>query len=132
MTLNQKLFALKRKVIIWTIIWLFSLIIATFGPNFIWKSNVTFTLIGIGANFLLGIIMIRHNVAFILGLDEMLRKIHLEAMSISLGVGTLVGFGYSLLSINDFLPEDMGFPIIVFVFSITYLASIFWSNRRLR
>lgn len=120
------------RVAIWTVVWLLSMALVSFGPTFLWDSNVTITLIFTGINIVCGFIMIRHNVRYLLMLDEMIRKMHLEAMSISLGVGIVFGFAYSLLSANDILPSKMGMSILAVVFSLTYLGSIFISNRRLR
>lgn len=132
MTSHQKqLHQSTRKMATWTLIWLISMAIASFGPTFIWDSNTTITIFSIVTNMIIGLFMIRTNVKYILSLDEMLQRIHLEAMSVSLGVGIVIGFGYSLLAVNDILPSKLGMPVLAVVFSITYLIVLFRSHRSL-
>ena len=69
---------------IYTALWTVSLAIATFGPLFLWEGNKTLTFIGVITNAIFGVLMILANVKHMNGLDELQKKIQLDAMGIAL------------------------------------------------
>ncbi|MGB0838380.1 MAG: hypothetical protein ACPGRE_09795 [Flavobacteriaceae bacterium] len=118
-----------KKLAIWTLLWVSSMAIATFGPEFIWESKVL-TITGIVINALLGVIMILVNIKYISGLDDLQKKIQLDAMGIALGVGVIGGLSYSLLDTTNVIKGDAEISYLVIVISITYLIAIFVGQKR--
>lgn len=108
----------------WTIAWTASMALATFGPLLVWE-NQTITIIGIIINLGLGIGMIFANKRHINGLDEMQKKIQLEAMAIALGVGIVAGLSYSLLDVTNVINMDAEISHLVILIGLTYAVAIF-------
>ena len=121
-----------RKLAYWTLAWLLTMALATFGPVFLWASSVPFTVSAIGLNLLIGIGMIRANKDHLRSLDEMQQKIHLEAMGITLGVGLVAGLAYSNLDIANVIGFDAEIAHLVILMSLTYLATLGTLNRKMR
>ena len=101
-----------------------SLAIATFGPIFIWNDNKSITFFAIAVNLLIGIGMILVNINYLKSLDELQRKIHLEAMSVALGVAVIFGISYSSLDTTNLISYDAEISHLVIVIGVTYLAGV--------
>lgn len=108
----------------WTITWTASMALATFGPLFIWEDQ-TITILGILVNLGLGIGMILANKRHLNGLDEMQKKIQLEAMALALGVGIVAGLSYSLLDQTNLIQADAEISHLVILIGLTYAVAVF-------
>ena len=84
-----------KNLIIWTLAWTGTLAILTFASNQLLDS-LTLTKIAFVINFAIGIGMIIANKNLIKSFDELQRKIHLEAMAITLGLTVVVGISYEI------------------------------------
>ena len=113
-----------RQLGYWTAAWVISLAIATFGAIFIWNGNETITVMAILINLLIGIRMIFANKKHLNGLDELQRKIHLEAMGISLGVAVVFGISYSSLDTANIISYHAEISHLVILIGLTYLAGV--------
>lgn len=123
----------KRQTVLlayWTLAWLVSMAAATFGPKLIWSSDATITMIAIGLNVVIGFGMIRANKNHLQSLDELQRKISLEAMGLALGVGLVVGLAYSNLDVTNIIGFDAEISHLVILVALTYLAAMFRGNRK--
>ena len=116
----------------WTGAWLVTMAVANFGPEFIWQSNEWLTILAILINLGVGFGMIVANKRHLKGLDEMHQKIQLEAMALSLGVGLVVGLGYSNLDVTNIIAFDAEISHIVIVMGLTYAAGVFAGLRKYR
>ena len=116
----------------WTLAWLVSMAVATFGPQFLWGSNELITVLAIGVNMLIGFGMIYANKNHLKSLDEMHQKIQLEAMGLTLGVGLVVGLTYSNLDIANVIAADAEISHLVMLMGLTYLGAVILGTRKYR
>ena len=119
-----------KKLAIWSMLWTFSMAVATFGPIFIWEENVVFTIIAVVINALLGIGMILINIKHINSLDDLQKKIQLDAMGIALGAGVVGGLSYTLLDITNLITNDAEIAFLVIFISLTYLVALLIGQKR--
>ncbi|WP_026837541.1 hypothetical protein [Gillisia sp. JM1] len=114
---------LERKNILnlafWTGAWILTMAISTFGSLYLWESNVLLSVLAILLNFVVGIGMILANIRHLNSLDELQRKIQLEAMGIALGLAVVGGLAYSSLDQTN-------------IIGISYMAAILIGNSRYR
>lgn len=75
----------------WTIFWILTVAIPAFGPELFWGENNLINLLVILLNVGVGIGMIIANIQHLKAQDEMMQKVQLEAMGISLGVAVVGG-----------------------------------------
>lgn len=115
---------------IWTIAWVLTTAIATFGPQFLWNFNTTLTIFGVLINLGVGFKMILVNKQNLDGLDELTRKIHLEAMAFTLGVGLVCGLSYELLSNIKLISFEPKIAHLIMLMAITYISGVFAGQRR--
>lgn len=111
---------------VWTGTWVATCALLAFGPKFLWAENTTITLAAVALNVLVGIAMVLANKKHIASLDEMHKRITLEAMGITLGVGLIVSIPYSLMDAYDLIVFDAEISHLVIIMGLTYLASTIW------
>lgn len=128
-TLHERTRRITLKLFWWTAAWVVTLAIATFGPHFVWESRVM-TLGSILINIGAGAGMIFANKDHLQNLDEMQRKIQLEAMALALGVALVAGLAYSTADTTNLIPFDAEIGILVFLVTAAYGLGIFLGYRR--
>lgn len=117
---------------IWTAVWLFTFALAAFGPVLLWEENKHISAAMVLFNSLMGIGMIYSNRNFINKLDELQRKINMDAMAIALGAGVVGGLSYSMLDTIDLIAADAEISHLVIFISITYLLALVAGKMRYR
>ncbi|MGY8781076.1 MAG: hypothetical protein ACKVJJ_05390, partial [Fidelibacterota bacterium] len=88
------------------------------------------TIIGVLINLGIGFGMILANKRHLNGLDELMRKIQLEAMAISLGVGLVCGLSYELLEDIKLITFEPEVSHLIMFMSLTYMVGVIAGNRR--
>ena len=81
-------------------------------------------------NMAVGVGMIVANKHHLDGLDELQRKIQLEAMALALGVGLVGGLGYSTMDITNVIGGDAEISFLVMLIAVTYMIGIFVGRRK--
>lgn len=114
----------------WTAAWVLTTALVTFGAEFIWNSNKLFTGLAILLNMVIGFGMIMAVKRYLTGLDEMQQKIQMDAMALSLGVGLVVGLGYSSMGQTGLLPFEADISHLIMLMSLTYIAGIIAGLRK--
>lgn len=114
----------------WTVLWVLTVTVPAFGPELFWGENDLINLLAILLNIGIGIGMIIANIQHIKVQDEMMQKVQLEAMGISLGVAIVGGIAYSMLDTTNVIPFDAEIGGLVGLIGITYLVSVFINMRR--
>jgi len=120
-----------KNLALWTLLWMVTLALATFGPKFLWQQEtMTWSILAILVNTLIGVGLIRAHIKHISVLDELQKKIQLEAMGIALGVGIVGGLSYSVLDIANVISGDAEIGFLIMLISISYLLALVIGKRR--
>jgi uncharacterized membrane protein len=127
---SEQIKKVTKNLAFWTLLWVVSLALATFGPKFIWKENINWSLIMITINAALGAGMIWANIKHMTVLDELQKKIQLDAMGIALGVGIVGGLSYSVLDIANVISGDAEIGFLVMLISISYMIALLIGKKR--
>ncbi len=115
---------------LWAIVWAASLALITFLSKYEWYSGFP-TIAAFTIQTGIGIGMIFAYIRFLKNLDEMERKIQLDALAISVGV-TVVGFAsYSILDKSGVVPDLKSSYLIAFM-ALVYMAAILIGRIRYR
>jgi uncharacterized protein YacL len=116
----------------WTLAWVLTMALANFAPPFLWQYEPWLTAGAIFVNLMIGFTMINANKRYLQGSDELQKKIQLEAMALSLGVGLVVGLSYSNLDVTSLITFDAEISHLVILMVLTYAAGIYAGHRRYR
>lgn len=119
-----------RNLAFWTAAWVLTMALVSFGHKLLWNENQWISLSVIVVNTLIGIGMILANKKYLLGLDELQRKIHLEAMGITLGIVLVAGLSYSMLDVTNLIGYDAEISHVVILMGITYMISVLIINNK--
>ncbi len=114
----------------WTTAWTITVAIVTFGAEFVWDNDPLITSIALIGNVLIGTGMIMANVRYLKDLDELEKKIQLDAMGVSLGVTLIGGIAYSMMDTTNLISMDAEISILVILMGITYMAAIMIGKMR--
>lgn len=113
------------KLLYWTVAWLLALGLLAFGDGFLWQAgNTIHAVIAFAIAVLVGIGMVIANKSYLRTLDELQRKVMLEAMGLTLGVPLAVGVPYSLLIAYGVAPSEDWFAYLIALMSLTFMASV--------
>ena len=118
------------RLFIWSVVWVLVTAGVAFGPKNIWNFNTWLTIIAVLIHIGIGLGMIRVFKQFLLGLDELQRKIHLDAMALSLGIGLVFGCSYEMLEDIKLIPFQPEIPHLMIVMYLTYAIGAILGNRR--
>ena len=118
------------RLFFWTGAWVLATAGAAFGPRFLWDFNTLPTVLGVLVHIGIGFGMIRMFKQYLLGLDELQRKIQLDAMALTLGVGMVVGVSYELLEDIKLITFEPEISHLILLMCLTYCIGIILGNRR--
>lgn len=118
------------RLAIWTSTWVVTVAIVAFGPELIWGENTAVNVLVILLNIAVGIGMIIANIKHLKTLDELMQKVQLEAMGISLGVAVVGGIAYSMLDVTNVIPFDAEIGGLVALIGISYLITVYINVKR--
>lgn len=127
---SKQMRKVTKNLALWTLLWLVSLAIATFGPKFIWQESITWSSIAIAINTTIGGGLIWAHIKHLTALDELQKKIQLDAMGIALGVGIVGGLSYSVMDIANVITGDAEIAFLVMLISITYMIALAVGKKR--
>jgi hypothetical protein len=119
-----------RSLAIWTAAWLVTTAIAVFGPILFWEGNTALSALFITINLAVGAGMVFANIRHVLSLDEMLQKIQLQAMGLTLGVTLIAGIAYSIADITDVISQDAEISFLIILMGLTYLSVLAILNKK--
>ena len=135
--MSTKLYKMKEErrkrtlqLAVWTWSWVATLALATFGPKFIWNESSPLTVVAIVLNLINGAVMIWANRNLFNHYDELERKLHLEAMALTLGLTLITGLSFSLLDQTNLIAFDAEISFLVIFMGITYLIALLVNRRR--
>jgi hypothetical protein len=116
----------------WTGAWLVTTALMTFGPVFLWNKAMVFTLLAVGLNVGVGVGVILANKNYLAELDELQRKVQLNAMGITLGVAMIVGIPFSVMDMYDVIPFRADIAHLMMLLGLTFFVSFLYGSWRYR
>ena len=121
-----------RRLYIWTGAWLAATALMAFGPKLLWNKAVVYTLLAVGLNVGVGAGVILAQKNYLAELDELQRKVYLDAMGITLGVGLIAAIPYSVMDMYDMIPFQADASHLATLMSLTFLVAYLYGMRRYR
>jgi hypothetical protein len=109
-----------RHLAYWTGSWGLTMALPAFGPKFLWDYNSSISILAILVNTIIGVGMIQMHRKYANGLDEMHRKIFMEAKALALGVGVVGGLSYSMLDAANVISFHAEIGHLIMLIGVTY------------
>lgn len=127
---QQKIKKSTYQLFLWTGSWVISTAVLAFGPKLLWEFEIAFTSAAIALNIATGLLMLRAFYQHLMGLDELQRQTHLEALAVAFGITLVSTVTYTLLLTAGIV--DQATPSnILFISSISYIGILctLWIRR---
>ncbi len=116
----------------WTLAWVVTLALARFGPTNLWDSQPAASWAAVGLNLAVGVGWIVAHARYLRGIDELQRKIMLDALAVTFGVGWVGGFSYVVADAADLVTTSVGTGVFPALLGVVYMVAIVVSNVRYR
>ena len=114
----------------WTLAWVVTMVLADKAELYGWHSSSMISIIAIVVNTGLGLGMIMAFMRLLKGMDELRQKIQLNSLAMSVGVGIVGGFTYSLLATANFIADAEASDVLL-IMSVTYMVGVMIGQIRL-
>ena len=114
----------------WGIFWVFATAGVAFGPKNLWNFTAWITIIAVVIHVGIGLVLIRALKQNLLAMDELHRKIHLDAMAWSLGIGLVLGCTYEMLEDIKLITFQPEIPHLILTMCLVYVAGVIQGIRK--
>lgn len=128
-SMKSKLIESRNRVAKWSVAWILTTALVTFGSQFLWESQII-TVLTIILSLAVGVGMVMANRNFVNEGDELQRKIQLESMGLTLGLSVVVGIAYAQLDTTDLIAQDAEISFLVLFMGLTYILCVFFNARK--
>jgi len=119
-----------KQLALWTLAWVASTALLRFGAEHMWDFHAAYSIAALLTHLALGAVMIMVNVKHLANLDELQRKITMDAMGITLGVGLIAGIAYEQLEDIKLITFEPEINHLIMLMAFTYIISILIGNRK--
>ena len=119
------------RLISWVLVWVGTLILVDKAVLYGWYASDFISVLGIVINAGMGLGVIVTFLRFLREIDEMQRKIQLDSLALSMGIGFVGSFSYTLLVTTGFV-ADPEVSDIILLMAGTYIASVIVGQFRYR
>ena len=129
---NSRTRANVLRLFYWNGAWGMATALMAFGPKFLWNKDLVFTLLAVGLDVAVGVGMVLANKNYLAELDELQRKVQLNSMGITLGVGLIAGAPFSVMDSCHLIPFHADIASLLILMSLTFLVSNLFGTWRYR
>lgn len=129
---QSRMRASTQRLCRWHGAWAAATLLMAFGPGFLWHRALGPTLLAVGLDVAMGVGMILATKNYVLDLDELQRKIFLNALGIAVGVGLVVGVPWTVMDAYRVIRFHANFGLLVVLQGLTFLVSLLYGTWRYR
>jgi len=105
-----------------TLAWLVTLAVAQFGPDGLWDVKlIGASWAAVALNIVAGVVWIVSFAFFLRTVDELERKILLDAFTVTLGAGFVFAMAYAAASSAGLVPENFSIALFAVFLAVVYL-----------
>lgn len=119
------------RLALWTLAWVATLALARFGPASLWDSESA-SWVAVALNIATGIGLMFAHARYLRDIDELQRKINLDALAVTLGVGFVGGFAYVVADAADLITRDVDVAVFPVLLAVVYMLTILVGHLRYR
>ena len=122
------------RLALWTLAWVVTLAAARFGPQYLWdpQESPAASWAAVAVNILVGIAWIVAFTRFLRALDDLQRKIMLDALAVTLGAGWVTGFAYFVADAAGLVAYDLNVALFPVFLGIVYFVAFAAGSIRYR
>ncbi len=119
-------------LLLWGVAWVATVALARFGPVHLWDSPSVASWAAIAGSVAVGIGLIVAHARYLQKLDELQRKIMLDAMAVTLGAGLVTGCAYAAAEHADLVAREADIGLLLILMGVVYVIATLIGNMRYR
>ncbi|MGI9825101.1 hypothetical protein [Agromyces sp. Marseille-Q5079] len=131
-TVDQRALSDVGRLAAWTFAWVATLALARFGPIHLWDHDPVIGWIAIAVNLVVGVGWIIAHARYLRGVDDLQRKIMLDAIAVALGVGLVAGFAAAAASNVGLIAFDPDIAVFTALMAAVYIIAVAVGTLRYR
>jgi hypothetical protein len=116
----------------WNGAWVAATLLMLLGPKVLWNNALGFTLLAVGLDVAVGVGMVLATKKYVMELDELQRKVFLNALGIAMGVGLIVGAPLSAMDAYHVIPFHVNIGLLLIIMGLTFFVSFLYGTWRYR
>lgn len=120
------------RLALWTVAWAATLALARYGPAHLWDFQLAASWAAVGLNLVVGIGWIVAYAHYLRAIDELQRRINLDALAVTLGVGVVGGFGYVVADAAGLIASAIDVALFPVLLGVAYIVSVIVGHLRYR
>ena len=105
----------------WTFAWIATLAVAKFGPELLWNEQPVASWIAVAVNLVVGVGWIVAHARYLRGVDDLQRKILMDAIAVALGAGLVGGFAFSAASTAGLIAFQSDIAFLSVLMAVVYM-----------
>jgi hypothetical protein len=121
-----------KRLVGWNGAWVAATMLMLLGPKVLWNRALGLTLLAVGLNVAVGVGMVLATKKFVMELDELQRKVFLNALGIAMGVGLIAGVPLSMLDAYHMIPFHANIGLLVIIMGLAFFVSFVYGTWRYR
>ena len=118
-------------MVLWVFIWMASLVVADKAQLYGWWEDGWVTWLAVAVNVFLGLVMMVSFMRLLRGMDDLQRKIQLDALALALGISLVACAAYSLLVTWGYIIDEEVTDIFM-IMCVSYSLSVLVGTWRYR
>jgi hypothetical protein len=128
---RSRIWTNNKRLCRWHGAWLAATALMAFGPILLWKAPV-FTLLTVGLDLAAGVGMILATKKYVMELDELHRRVWLNALGITVGVAVSAVPPLAVMGAYHVIPFHPNIAHLVMLMAVTFVVSLVYGMVRYR
>jgi hypothetical protein len=120
---DSRILASTMRLFCWGITWVGATALMGLGPKFLWHKAVVFTLLAVGLEVAVGVGWMLATKKYVMELDELQRRVWLNALGITVGVAVIAVPPLSVMDVSHVLPFPVNISHLVLLMGLTFVVS---------
>jgi len=116
----------------WMLAWVGTLAVARFAPAHVWNGQEALSWAAIVVNVVAGVGFVAAHARYVRLVDELQRKIMVDAMALSLGAGLVAGCAYAAAEHAGLIARDADIGMLIILMALVYVVAIALGTLRYR
>ncbi len=121
-----------KRLVGWNGAWVAATFLMLLGPKVLWNNALAFTLPAVALDIAVGVGMVLATKKYVVELDDLQRKVFLNALGIAMGVGLITGVPLSAMDAYHVIPFHANIGVLIILMGLAFFVSFLYGTWRYR
>ncbi len=121
-----------KRLVGWNGAWVAVTFLMLLGPKVLWNNTLVFTLLAVGLDVAAGVGMVLATKKYVVELDDLQRKVFLNALGVAMGVGLITGVPLSAMDAYHVIPFHANIGLLIILMGLAFFVTFLYGTWRYR